>query len=199
MLTPRYLAILSVALIFCAAPIAKAPDGKEASRVKVSETVEYYDIGGASVPALWHNISTHGPRSGKTAWAGHARWDVSWVFDWRATETGCQIEEISTSLAVTYTLPRWSGRNLADQELRDKWDRFSLALRLHEEGHGANGRRAAERINATLEQLGPRPTCNALSLAAEEAARRVIDEEALNDRLYDNTTLHGLKQGVVLR
>lgn len=180
--------------------MTKAPVGKEAAvdAIQVTETIQYYEIGGRSVPTLWHNISLRGPRSAETPFAGHAKWDVRWTYDWRATPAGCEVEAADTSLSIVYTLPRWSGRDQADIDLRDKWDRFSLALRAHEEGHGANGRRAAERIRAGLRALATQPTCDALAEAAGAIAHRVISEEAENDRLYDQRTVHGLKQGVVL-
>jgi predicted secreted Zn-dependent protease len=178
--------------------VADAPDSKETG-VRVSEQVEYYDIGGASVTALWQNISARGPRMNAGAWAGHARWDVHWTYEWREAPEGCLIENAGTELAIIYTLPRWLGRDMADDDLREKWDRFSMALRAHEEGHGTNGRRAALRINAALRGLQPRDTCEALISAADDTARRIIDEEAGNDRLYDESTRHGLMQGVVLR
>lgn len=195
-------AVAAVALLSFAATSADAPGyaGRPvAPSPRVLETVEYYDIGGQSVPSLWQHISARGPRLGSTPWAAHARWDVRWTFDWRAHDGGCRIETASTSLAVTYTLPRWAGRDLADDELKAKWDRFAMALRVHEEGHGANGLRAAARIEVALGELPPRASCEALVRAAEETARRIIDEEAANDRAYDEATQHGLRQGVVLR
>ena len=190
---------IAMAIGLCAMPVATAPVSKEANDIRISETIEYYEIGGRSVPTLWHNISLRGPRTGETPWAGHAKWDVRWTYDWRATSAGCEVEAAGASLAITYTLPKWSGRNEADIELRDKWDRFSLALKVHEEGHGANGRRAAERIRAALRSLDAKPTCDALADAAHAIAQSVLAEEAENDRLYDSLTVHGLKQGVVLR
>ena len=189
---------ISAAVYLGLASVAVAPDSKETG-VRISEHVEFYDIGGTSVGALWQNIGARGPRMNAGAWAGHARWDVHWTYEWREVPEGCQIENASTELAVTYTLPRWLDRDTADAGLAEKWDRFSMALRQHEEGHGANGRRAALRINATLRGLQPRDTCEALIAAADDTARRIIDEEAVNDRLYDATTNHGLMQGVVLR
>lgn len=183
----------------CAVPVATAPVSKEADTIRVVEMVQYYEIGGLSVPSLWHNISLRGPRSAETAFAGHAKWDVRWTYDWRATSAGCEVEDADASLYITYTLPHWSGRDEADIDLRDKWDHFSMALRAHEEGHGANGRRAAERIRAGLRGIISQPTCDALAKAADDIAKRVIAEESENDRQYDKLTVHGLKQGVVLR
>ena len=195
----RFFAMLSIALVACAIPVAKAPVGKEPDDIRVTETFDYYEIGGRSVPSLWQNISLRGPRTGETPWAGHAKWDVRWTYDWRASAQGCHVEDADAKLSITYTLPRWSGRNDADIELRDKWDRFSVALRVHEEGHGANGRRAAQRIKSALRGLEAKPTCEGLAGAAEALAKTIIDEEAENDRTYDNATIHGKKQGVVLR
>jgi predicted secreted Zn-dependent protease len=195
----RFCAVVAIGLVACAVPVTKAPVSKEADDVRVTETVQYYEIGGRSVPTLWHNISLRGPRTAEAPFAGHAKWDVRWSYDWRATASGCEVEAADASLSITYTLPKWSGRTEADLELRDKWDRFSLALRLHEEGHGANGRRAAERIRTGLRALDAQSTCDALSAAADALAQRVIEEEAENDRRYDDVTVHGLKQGVVLR
>lgn len=207
MLLLRRSAIAAAALLGAAATTAEAPGSVPASAafitalaaVDVHETVDYYDIGGSSVPALWQNIGERGPRLGATPWAGHARWNVRWTYDWRLADDLCRVDKASTSLTVTYTLPRWLGRDSAGDELKAKWDRFSKALLQHEQGHGANGRRAAERIGAALRSLPPVATCDALMRTADETARRIIDEEAANDRAYDAATQHGLMQGVVLR
>jgi predicted secreted Zn-dependent protease len=179
---------------------AKLPEeSSNAKAIRIVELTDYYDIGGRSVTALWNDIRARGPRTGETPWAGHARWDVRWTYDWRRSSSGCSLERAATSLTITYTLPRWPGRNEADETLRDKWDRFALNLKVHEEGHGANGRRAAERIQAALVALPPQTDCDVLAQKVEQTARLLIDEEAANDRAYDSSTQHGLRQGVVLR
>lgn len=196
----RLSAVAAAALISLATTSADAPGTTRGlPGPKIVERTEYYDIGGASIPALWQSMSLKGPRSNEAAWAGHARWEVRWTFDWRADAGGCRIETVTTDLDVVYTLPRWAGRDRADHDLRERWDRFVLALRVHEEGHGANGRRAAHRIEDALRRLGSRADCPGLAKAADETARRIIEEEAANDRAYDAATLHGARQGVVLR
>jgi predicted secreted Zn-dependent protease len=194
-------ATTATVVVIALGQIGSAPLGldAEAKAVQVVETTDYYDIGGKSVPALWQDIRERGPRTGATPWAGHARWDVRWTYDWRRTDAGCKVEQAATNLAITYTLPRWAARDSADDALRTKWDRFALNLKVHEEGHGANGRRAAQRIQAALSAIPAQKTCEALAAAVDETARRIIDEEATNDRAYDSTTQHGLRQGVVLR
>jgi len=196
----RRSAVAATALLCCAATAADAPgSARVLTATNVAESIEYYDIGGSSVPTLWQNISARGPTTGVTPWAGHARWLVSWTFGWREDETGCRIERAATHLEIRYTLPRWADRDKAESTLRAKWDRFSEALLLHEQGHGAHGRRAAVRIEMALLEVPIQTTCQELARTADETARAIIAEEAAHDRAYDLLTQHGISQGAVLR
>ncbi len=176
----------------------ESPQSAAATSDPIRVEVNYYDVEGAGIAALWQSMRARGPRADGQPWAGHARWEVRWTYQWREAHGGCRVDRVATELSIAYTLPRWTGRDAADPDMRSKWDRFSDNLRAHEEGHGRHGRQAAARIREALANLSPVPDCQSLMRSADERARQIVDEEAANDRAYDSATRHGLAQGVAL-
>lgn len=106
----------------------------------------------------------------------HGYWAyTTWYVHWSA---GCDI-----SVKIDYTMPRWLDRDTAPASLRDEWDQMLKNLWRHERGHAEHGLKAAAEIE--------------VSHCADDP-HDITDKWANEDKVYDNETHHGARQGVSL-
>jgi predicted secreted Zn-dependent protease len=166
-----------------------------APSVKVTE--HFYDVEGHKV----RNLKKELHRKGKEATGGrhHAltQWTVRWNFHFRQMGPSCVLEALKTDLEITYQLPRWTDRESAPQDLIRKWDRYYAALKRHEDGHAAIGRRAAEEIDRELRKIVQPGGCNNFSNTVNTAANRILDLYKQEEKDYDDNTSHGRTQGAI--
>jgi predicted secreted Zn-dependent protease len=109
-------------------------------------------------------------RGPKGFWA-YTDWYVKWT-------GGCDL-----SVSITYTMPKHKNEAKLDPELRKSWQSFVTALRKHEELHGAHGIQAAQEIEKSKCADGD----------------SVIRKWSEQDKVLDQRTDHGKKDGVVLK
>lgn len=167
------------------------------STVNVADNIEttvvskvvYYDISGDTVGEL----RTEMAQKGHEGLPGYLHWFVSWSWDQSGTEP-CYVPSASVTVETTTTLPNWTGRGLAERNLRTRWDDFVEALNLHETGHASNAEETGERIEAMLENVSA-PTCRGLAQVIDDLAGRELDEARRWDIQYDRRTGHGATQG----
>jgi len=106
----------------------------------------------------------------------HGYWGyTNWYVHWSAA---CEI-----SVKIDYTIPRWLNRDTAPAPLRDEWDRMLKNLWRHERGHAEHGLKAAAEIEASHCAGDPHD---------------ITDRWAREDKVYDEETDHGARQGVRL-
>ena len=99
---------------------------------KITTTVDYYLVTGATGRALKDQMKERGP---KNLW-GYTKWKVRWNRD-------CKV-----SVSIRYVLPLLNSRDLlSDTRLAD-WRKMRAALIRHENGHGQHGINAAREIEA---------------------------------------------------
>lgn len=116
-----------------------------------------YGVFGSTAIDIWRSMRTRSSRG----WPGY----TSWL--WTA---GCG------AIAVTVELPAWQSSARASASLRERWRRYSWALRRHELGHVTLLRQMLARGQGCLEAAGWR------------------DVQSRSDR-YDQMTDHGRTQG----
>jgi len=106
----------------------------------------------------------------------HGYWAyTTWYVRWSAS---CEI-----SVQINYTMPRWLDRDAAAPALREEWDRMMKNLWRHERGHAEHGFKAASEIEASHCAGDP---------------HRITDKWAEEDKVFDEKTDHGARQGVRL-
>ena len=126
----------------------------------------------------------------------YTAWTVRWQFRWWEERDGrCRLTENHTRLAVEITLPKLSSTEAA---ARTAFDRYLVALRAHEMAHVRIARSAAERINRGILQLPAMASCKALEVAANNLGQRLLQEAAAEEKLMDQQTGHGSRQGAIL-
>jgi len=157
-----------VSALFAAVILVGAGQGVPAGtrQPDIRVNYSYYKVAGRTAAALRQHMHVEGD---KNHWA-FTRWRVSWSSD-------CDVR-----VSITYYLPRLKDRAQVSLPLRNRWDRMIANLKVHERGHGENGK------NAGLAVLA----------AGCKHPKAIIQNWQENDRVYDEVTQHGLTQGVKL-
>jgi predicted secreted Zn-dependent protease len=156
----------------------------------------YYDIAGTTAPALRAQMEARGPGGrGSSHYDATSDWNIAWSHSSTPGPDGCAIGKVSVRTKVTLTMPRWTPAADAPQALRDRWNVFTAALIVHEEGHRQIAIEHGREIFRSLEALPPEPSCDALKDSAESTAKQLMDRLRREDELYDARTRHGLNQG----
>lgn len=155
-----------------------------------------YTIEGSRARDLLRQMRKKGPSliSGRHRAFGFTHWTLEIEFEIAPVGTLCQLRVPRVRALVTMTLPQWSDPQ-SDPALTKRWQRFSDALRCHEEGHREHGRLAAMTLQQALESL-PEMSCSALKEAVRELRQTIDSEYRDADARYDAKTAHGRKQGV---
>lgn len=123
---------------------------------------------------------------------------MNWRYRYRPGLTGCAVTALETDLAVTMHLPRWHpGEDASPVAIRE-WDRYSVALRVHEDGHADIGAAAAAAIRQELSGLRHASGCAALVKELDDRGKAIIEEHQAREREYDASTRHGATQGARL-
>jgi predicted secreted Zn-dependent protease len=158
--------------------------------------IRYYDVFGTTGKEIRREINLKGPigKRGKPV-DGRTQWHVGWKYRYSPSAGGCQFTRIEVTLTGVITLPRWANERPTGT-LTDQWRRYLAALRRHEDGHYANGRRAAEEIEALGRSFRIADRCSAIAQAFKEQAHSIMEKYNAADRAYDLETRHGRTEGV---
>lgn len=171
--------------------IASAFDG-----VKYSEKVEYYDISGNTLDAVWDSILANRPDE-LGEFIALAAFTYTWRYNYGSLDdAACTVSTPSVEINIVVTLPRLLETKKVPREIREFWANFYPALEEHEYNHVEDFRRVGELIPSALSEVTT-PDCDTI----EAAANAVGDEfVAIAQRLadeYDERTEHGVSEGAV--
>jgi predicted secreted Zn-dependent protease len=159
--------------------------------------IVYYDIVGDSAQELRQQIDAKGPvgGSGKRV-DGHTDWHVAWRYRYAPAEGICKVTELRITLTGRITLPRWAARDDTSRALVKKWQSYSAALRLHEDGHYSHGEKAAEEIKFLGQSFRTSDGCSKMERLFDAQAASILEKYRAADVVYDADTKHGRTQGV---
>lgn len=161
-------------------------------------TFSYYSVTGNTAREIYRQMEANGPQDEEGRRRhGTAEWRVEWSFGLDRSGTTCTLTEVDVSLRGTITLPQWTPGPKAARSLSDTWARYIEVLRRHEDNHYDHGRRAAAEIRIMADALPP-GECAALGRSFNNKAIRIIEKYKQMDRLYDERTQHGVKEGALL-
>ncbi len=164
----------------------------------VTETIDYYDVAGATAQEVRADLNRVGPISsvdGKR-YDATARWYVSWNYKYKQVDGSCAITSTATTVKVIITFPRLKIAPSTPTALKEQFAAFADKLMLHEKGHAQNGIDIAKRIEDGIRALPPERTCSVLSEVANKLGHALIKEANQADLDYDARTQHGRTQGV---
>lgn len=158
-------------------------------------TIEYYDVQGTTLEQLRESLRTLGPVDDDgERHHGQVRWNLQWRYNYSTDRGGCRLTGFTVQRSTTMQLPRWVDVDRVSPALRSDWERYSRALRLHEDGHVETGALAAAEIERRTAAVKRSPTCAALTATLDEIGKAVIQEFKARDVEYDAMTGHGATQ-----
>ncbi len=170
------------------------------ARPSVSIRHTYYSISGATSHDLRAQMEKAGPEA-KSKGEGDAstKWGVRWRFGLQKVSGGCRIHDVTTSVNVTFIMPRWKNAAKVSPELRERWQNNMKALQNHEDGHRDLGIKAAQEIESVLSGLGPMRSCSEMERTANATANEILNSYKKKEEYYDILTIHGKTQGASFR
>lgn len=186
--------------LFIALVVSCYSAGIAHARPAVSIKHTYYSISGFTSHDLSAQMKKAGPGA-KSKISGDARtnWVVNWRFGVAPVPGGCRIHSVSTSVQVTFIMPRWKNAADGSPELRERWQNYVQALQKHEDGHRDNGIKAAQEIESVLAGLRPMRSCSEMERVANSTGNDILNAYRKRDLYYDVFTIHGLAQGALFR
>jgi predicted secreted Zn-dependent protease len=179
-------------LAFCAIPLFAA----EIVAPSIHDSIDYRDINGDTEAALVAALkSTASADPAGDEFFGRTRWRVQWNFRVESAGGSCHLASATTELDIKMTLPRWDAPPSASPELVKRWNRFSTALRKHEDGHRDIAVAAANAIEKHAVKAAPATSCETLKQTLSRIADATLQEYRDRGTSYDVTTQHGRTQG----
>ena len=156
---------------------------------------DYYDVEGNTLNQLRQSLNKHGPKENGKQFHAHAQWYVSWNFRYQAAMGQCKVTTVNTNTTSTIIFPRWRNADSASNKLQQDWQRYTTALRAHEEGHYLYGVKAAEQIKNELSRTTDPSDCRNFDKQLNDKANAILQKILLEEKDYDRQTNHGETQG----
>lgn len=164
-----------------------------------SPAIHYYDVHGDTLADAVQWMDLHGPSGADgRRFHGYTEWRLVWRYRYRPDRSGCAVDSVETELDVTMQLPRWHMPHDAPGAAVHEWERYSAALRAHEDGHAGIGAAAADALKRQLEALRS-TTCPALVAEVERVGTAILEQYRARELEYDASTGHGATQGARLQ
>lgn len=168
--------------------------GDEILRVAAQQV--YYPVEGATAAQLVSQIQQRGPlwRDGNRYEAMHT-WKMHRTFGVSEQGDRCVLSQPKIIVETRITLPQWQPPRTASVNLVSSWNKYTTALKTHEDGHQAISLAAGREVERILSSFPSYPTCAELRLAAKAAVSAVLEHTSQAQQDYDRKTQHGLVQG----
>jgi predicted secreted Zn-dependent protease len=172
------------------------------SHSSMVENVRHYDFFGAregdAASSLRQRLLVTTDYQGRQRrFTGQTDWHIEWRACFEPDVQKCRIGGVTTTVHVTYTLPRWADRDAAPPGLRDRWDRYATSLAAHEKGHGAIAQEVARLIETALVGQSDEEGCATLDSRSAAIVDEVMQRGEAMQREYDRATSHGGRQGAL--
>jgi predicted secreted Zn-dependent protease len=163
--------------------------------VSIERTVERYYLHGSTGHDLTLDLASK--RTAGERFTGWTRWRTRWTFQPVHTERGCEVGPVDVQLLITQVLPGWHTPDDADPEFLMRWRDYLDALEEHENHHAHLAESAAQRIQATLQSLPARASCEQMRHEANRVGHQQVEDLRRANHLYDDVTGHGATQGAI--
>lgn len=125
------------------------------AKVIVKKSTKYYTVTGKSGVEIAKGLVSKGPRRTKLS---HAIASTGWRYEFGKPKQvvrgrKCKISDITITVHLKYTLPKWKPSKGASKELRTNWKEFSKLVTKHEHKHGAIAEQGAKTIEKAIKGL----------------------------------------------
>ncbi len=164
----------------------------------VTEKYEYYDIKGNCEKDLRSQMRRKGVNwSDGMTYDSMTSWHVKWDYDYDRTPRGCSTEGFRVIVDITFLYPKWTPEGGAPEALVEKWGGYIKHLEDHENGHRDLAVEAAVQLSRAVAALPPVHTCAEVDHYVKALCRERMDMLNDEEKTYDETTVHGSKQGAL--
>lgn len=178
------------------APVSAGGGVVPAPQVRTNVDVRPYTVTGEDEQTILRSLISAAPISGEETFFGLTTSDLTFKY-WRQPDAnGCQLIGLQVELGVTIDIPTWEPHPAASYELKRDWDRFSNALKRHEERHRDLAVEGAHDVLQALQGIRA-ATCDLAVAEAQQRAQRFQIETEAAHRQYDEQTRHGETEGAV--
>lgn len=152
---------------------------------------DFYKISGRTIPEIKAELKQKGPKDlfGNQRDA-FTRWNISWK--WPVEKGVPQYSRTVVSLALKFTLPEKTMKLSPQDEV--KFDAYMNAMKKHEMHHAVGAVAIRKKVEDELRKLADTTSAT----KANKIAETILDELRAYDINYDQTTHHGLVEGVHL-
>lgn len=153
----------------------------------------FYDLAGPTSADIAHQLDEHARKSeGRLA---ETRWQLKTQLQFGGAEGGpCQVTRMDVNVDIEIELPRWPGA--AQSPVRERWENFETAARVHEKGHYDHAIAAGKEVAVALRKLKA-ASCEAAGELSDASTKAIVDKYQKLDVKYDAETRHGILQGTV--
>lgn len=176
---------------------------------RINIRYDFYPIQGSTTDELNRQMVLNAPfrhSPGVSDFAAITKWDVKWSFTSKMRGKQCILTNPLVNVDIRIVLPTLQTSQLQPRlqsrsrylAVRNEWLRYIQALKVHEDGHKANGIEAAKDIQRWMELLGPARSCPLLVQNVRTVTQKMIEQYRRRDQAYDRLTDHGLTQGAIL-
>jgi predicted secreted Zn-dependent protease len=152
----------------------------------------YYDVTGDTFQTIREEIVRRRPWKEESDAFTHCK--VDWTFTMEDPGSGCRLKSLSIRTDITITMPRWNVAASEDEGLKAAWISYFKVLAAHEEGHKQIALAAAKEARKRILQIKPTGSCSELESSINREGKKVIEQFAEREKVYDARTDHGRKQ-----
>lgn len=164
------------------------------AKVRVTERVKYYTVGGNSGEEIMKNMIRKGPKISGLAKNALAIAEIE--IEPTNLKIGlknrrCRISNVDVRVNVKYTLPKWRGSNRASRATRNAWTRFIKTVRWHEKQHTKIAQDHANQLQRAILRLRPTSSrrCSADSFRISSKVRRMERQHRKRQIAFDKKDL----------
>ena len=175
----------------------KDPAIIQVTKPSISYATVYYDVIGLTKEEIRTNKAQ---ARGGTFFEGHdgaTTAETHINFKRRQLANTCETAMNEFNFKLTYTYPRLILLASISPEIKTDWDRFTTALKVHEEGHGKIEIERAEFMLRELQKIPAYATCEEFDRAWKAKANAIDLETKQIEEAYDRDTQSGKTQGLV--
>ena len=144
-----------------------------ASCSTTSVTTGYYEVSGSSNRQLDKSIAANGPMGGHAFAATQIRIRPV-VLEEKVGPDGCRVSRARFKVNADITMPRWSDRKGASDDLKQGFDIFADYARVHEQMHVRIGEAAARTMEAEVLEIAPQKDCDRLANKVSSVVTHVL-------------------------
>lgn len=189
----QFLAVAALSAFVVASPApAAAQVGAQGDQPPAAVKVDFYEVQGEDHASLFASMMSGRPSAGRT------ESQISFDYEARPEGGACRPTSVTTRLAITMTMPRWTPPAGASSELIGRWQRFIDALQLHEDGHVELIRSHDASLRFELMAVSA-PDCLSLRAAMKSRFNQLVEKARAAHLEYDQQTGHGKTQNAVFR